>query len=53
MVAARIMAAIYFELLKAIERANYDVFSGRIRVRRSRQALVAALTWVKSGVALK
>jgi phytoene synthase len=47
MVAARIMAAIYFDLLKAIERANYDVFSGRIRVRRSRQALLAALTWFK------
>ena len=47
MVAARIMAAIYLDLLKAIERANYDVFSGRIRVRRSRQALIAALTWLK------
>jgi phytoene synthase len=47
MVAARIMAAIYFDLLKAIERANYDVFSRRIRVRRSRQALLAALTWLK------
>jgi phytoene synthase len=47
MVAARIMAAIYLELLKAIERANYDVFSGRIQVPRSRQALIAALTWLR------
>jgi 15-cis-phytoene synthase len=48
MVAARIMAAIYSDLLKAIERADYDVFSGRIRVRRSRQALLAALTWFRT-----
>ena len=47
-VAAQIMAAIYLELLKAIERANYDVFSRRIRVRRSRQALLAGVTWLKS-----
>ena len=40
MVAARIMAAIYFDLLKTIERANYDVFSGRIRVpARGRRSL--------------
>jgi phytoene synthase len=47
MAAARIMAAIYLELLRAIERANYDVFSGRIQVPRSKQALIAALTWLK------
>ena len=32
LVAARIMGAIYFELLRAIERAGYDVFRGRVRV---------------------
>jgi len=53
MVAARIMAAIYLDLLKAIERANYDVFSGPIRVRRARQALLAAVTWLKPGGASK
>ena len=53
MVAARIMAAIYLDLLKAIERANYDVFSGPIRVRRARQAFLAAVTWLKPGGASK
>jgi phytoene synthase len=46
LVAARIMSAIYLELLKEIERAHYDVFRGRVSVRRSRQALVAARTWL-------
>jgi 15-cis-phytoene synthase len=53
LVAAQIMAAVYLALLKAIERANYNVFRGRIRVRRSRQALVAALTWLKVTVLSK
>ncbi len=47
MVAARIMGAIYSDLLRSIERAGYDVFSRRARVARARQALVAAMTWVK------
>ena len=53
LVAARIMAAIYLELLKAIERADYDVFSGRIAVSRPRQALVAAVAWLKAIVPVK
>ena len=53
MVAARIMAAIYLDLLKTIERADYDVFNGPIRVRRSRQALLAAVTWLKPAAASK
>jgi phytoene synthase len=53
MIAAQIMAAIYLQLLKTIERANYDVFSRRIRVRRPRQALIAAVTWLKITVPLK
>ncbi|HUP39116.1 MAG TPA: squalene/phytoene synthase family protein, partial [Vicinamibacterales bacterium] len=47
MVAARIMGAIYSDLLRSIERAGYDVFSRRARVARPRQALIAALTWAK------
>jgi phytoene synthase len=47
LVAARIMGAIYFELLRSIERAGYDVFSRRVRVARPRQAAIAALTWLK------
>ena len=46
-VAARIMSAIYLELLREIERAHYDVFRGRVSVSRSRQALVAARTWLR------
>src|SRR5438094_906453 len=34
LVAAQIMGAIYFEILRRIERAGYDVFSRRIRVPR-------------------
>ena len=47
MIAARIMRAIYFELLRTIERSGYDIFRGKARVSRPRQALIAALTWVK------
>jgi phytoene synthase len=47
LVAPRIMGAIYFDLLRAIERSSYDVFSRRIRVSRPRQAMIAALTWIK------
>ncbi len=47
LVAARIMAAIYYELLGDIERAGYDVFSRVIRVPRPRRALIAATTWAK------
>jgi phytoene synthase len=53
LVAARIMGAIYFELLRAIERSGYDVFRSRIRVGRPRQAAIAAATWLKVMVRLK
>lgn len=53
LVAARIMSAIYADLLKSIERAGYDVFSRRIRVARPRQGMIAALTWLKVMVPLK
>ena len=47
LVAARIMGAIYFELLRSIERAGYDVFAQRVRVSRPRQAVIAGMTWLK------
>ena len=53
LVAARIMGAIYFELLRSIERAGYDVFHGRVRVGRPRQALLAGFTWLKVMVPFK
>ena len=46
LVAAEIMRAVYFETLRRIERSDYDVFSGRARVARPRQALIALKEWV-------
>jgi len=48
LVAAEIMGAIYFEILRRIERAGYDVFSRRIRVPRPQRALIAARIWAKT-----
>jgi phytoene synthase len=48
LVAARIMAAIYFGILRRIERAGYDVFSEIIRVPRWRRALMALQLWAVS-----
>ncbi len=45
LVAAEIMGAIYFRILRRVERAGYDVFTRRIRVPRPQQALVAIGTW--------
>ena len=52
-VAARIMAAIYLELLTAIERSGYDVFSRVIRVPRPRRAVIAATTWLGTMTGLR
>jgi len=52
LIAARIMAAIYSELLRSIERAGYDIFRRRIRVQRPRQAAIAAVTWLRTAVHL-
>jgi phytoene synthase len=46
LVAAEIMRAVYFETLRRIERRGYDVFSGRARVPRPRQALIAVRQWL-------
>ena len=48
LIAARIMAAIYRAILRAIERAGYDVFSRVIRVPRPRRAVIAASTWARA-----
>ena len=44
-VAAEIMHAIYFDLLRRIEAAKFDVFTEVIRVPRGRQAVIALKTW--------
>jgi phytoene synthase len=46
-VAAEIMRAIYWDLLRRIEAAHCDVFSRLIRVPRPRQAWIAVRTYVK------
>jgi len=46
LVAAEIMRAVYFETLRRIERSGYDVFSGRARVSRPRQAMIAVRQWL-------
>jgi phytoene synthase len=45
LVAAEIMGGIYFAILERIERADYDVFSSRIRVPRPQRALLALGIW--------
>jgi phytoene synthase len=47
LVAAEIMAAIYFAILEKIERRGYDVFSERVRIPRPRRALLAVRTWLR------
>jgi phytoene synthase len=42
LLAAEIMGAIYYAILRRIEKAGYDVFTQRIRVPRPRRALIAA-----------
>jgi len=48
LVAAEIMGAIYFAILRRIERSGYDVFSSRIRVPRPQRALLAGGVWLRS-----
>jgi len=48
LVAAEIMGAIYFEILRRIERAGYDVLSSRIRVPRPQRALIALRVWLRA-----
>jgi phytoene synthase len=46
LIAAEIMRAVYFETLRRIERSGYDVLSGRVRVPRPKQALIALREWL-------
>ena len=48
LVAAEIMGAIYFEILRRIERSGYDVFSRRIRVPRPLRAVIALRVWLRA-----
>ena len=48
LVAAEIMGAIYFAILKRIERRGYDVFSEVVRVSRPRRAWIAATVWLRT-----
>jgi phytoene synthase len=48
LVAAEIMRAVYFEILRRIERNGYDVFGARVRVPRPRQALIALRQWLRT-----
>jgi hypothetical protein len=47
------MGAIYFDLLRSIERAGFDVFRGRVRVGRARQAIIAGVTWLRVMVSFR
>ena len=47
LVAAEIMGAIYFAILRRIERSGFDVLSRVIRVPRPVRALIAASTWAR------
>jgi phytoene synthase len=50
LVAAEIMSAIYRAILGRIERADYDVFTRRVRVPRPERALIAAREWVRAAL---
>jgi phytoene synthase len=45
LVAAEIMGAIYFSILREIERVNYDVFKRRISLSRHKKVWLALTTW--------
>ena len=45
LVAARIMCAIYYTLLRRIERSGFEVFGEPLRLPRWKKAVVALRTW--------
>lgn len=47
LIAAEIMGAIYFEILRRIEARHFDVFTARIRVPRLHRAWIALKTWTR------
>lgn len=48
LVAAEIMGAIYFGILRRIEDRGYDVFRDVVRVPRPQRAWIAGTTWVRT-----
>ena len=48
LVAAEIMGAIYFAILRRIEQREYDVFREVVRIPRPRRALIAASVWART-----
>lgn len=48
LVAAEIMGAIYFAILRRIEHRGYDVFHEVVRVSRPERAWIAATTWART-----
>ncbi len=48
LVAAEIMGAIYFGILRRIEARGYDVFGEVVRVPRPQRAWLAAATWART-----
>jgi phytoene synthase len=48
LLAARIMGAIYRDLLDRIVARDYDVFSGRVRVSTPRKAWIALRLWLRA-----
>jgi phytoene synthase len=48
LVAAQVMGAIYFDLLRRIERSGYDVFSQVVRASRPRRLWIALVTWTRT-----
>ncbi len=51
-VAARIMGAIYLQLLQRIETGGFDVFGAPVRVPRWRQVSIAASVWLSTMIGL-
>ena len=45
---AEIMGAVYFDILRRVERSGYDVFSRRIRVPRPYRAVIALRMWARA-----
>jgi phytoene synthase len=52
LVAGRIMDAVYFALLRRIERRGYNVFAGRVTLPRWRKASIAARVWLTATAGL-
>ena len=48
LIAAEIMGAVYREILRRVERSDYDVFSQVVRVPRPARARIALATWAKT-----